>query len=324
MLRTVLVAAIVLIAGLAVLYITGPRVQADTTITFDPASIGGDPVRFLAEREAGVPNLREGVEKEIVWADPQARSRTPLAIVYVHGFSASKGEVRPVPDMVAEALGANVYYARLAGHGQDGAAMAEATVNQWVNDYAEAVAIGRLIGEQVIVMATSTGAPLATWGATQPALAADIAGLVFISPNFAVNDRGAFLLTMPWGGLIAELVVGKERVLPSANELHNRYWTSTYPVAALLPMAATARLGRETPVETIDIPALFIFSDADKVVRADVTRTMAERWGAPIETMIVEGVPGSSNHVIAGDAFAPQANTLVAGRIEQWIRSLSQ
>lgn len=323
MLRTLLVAVILVIAGLVVLFVTGPRVPVDTTVTFDPATIGDDPVRFLAESEATVPNLREGLEKEIVWADPATRARTPLAIVYVHGFSASKGEIRPVPDMVAEALGANIYYARLAGHGQDGPAMGEATVNRWVNDYAEAMAIGRLIGERVIVIATSTGAPLATWGASQPALAADVAGLVFISPNFAVNDDGAFLLTMPWGGLMAELIVGKERTSRSDNELHNRYWTLAYPVSALLPMAATAKLGRETPVESIDIPALFIFSDADTVVRADVTRTVAERWGAPLDMMVVESAPGSSNHVIAGDALAPEANTLVAGRIEQWISALS-
>ena len=79
--------------------------------------------------------------------------------------------MRPLPDKVAAALGANLFYTRLTGHGQDGAAMAEGSVNAWINDYAEAIAIGRAIGDKVVVIGTSTGASLATWAASQPALA---------------------------------------------------------------------------------------------------------------------------------------------------------
>ena len=93
-------------------------------------------------------DIRPGLQKEIVWADPATKAKTPLAIVYIHGFSASKGEVRPLPDKVAAALGANLFYTRLTGHGQDGAAMANGSVNAWINDYAEAIAIGRAIGDR--------------------------------------------------------------------------------------------------------------------------------------------------------------------------------
>lgn len=322
MMRKVIIVVVVLVTALAILFFTGPRADTDTTITFDPAQIEADADGWLAANEAKIPALRPELAKEIVWAYPQSRAKTPLSIVYVHGFSASKGEIRPVPDQVAAAFGANLFYTRLAGHGQDGEAMGRATLNQWVNDVAEALAIGRLIGEKVIVIATSTGAPLTTWAMTQPALAENVAGVVFVSPNYGIQANGSWLLTMPWGQRIAELIMGKERVLPPANELHARYWTTTYPIAALMPMAAAAQLGRETPVETIRVPALFIFSDADQVVRPDLTRAIAARWGAPHEMMIVEGSEDDSNHVIAGDAFGSSMTTLAAGRIEEWIRPM--
>ena len=44
--------------------------------------------------------------------------------------------------------------------------MEQADVNAWLNDLAEAVAIGREIGNRVIVIGTSTGGTLATFGAT--------------------------------------------------------------------------------------------------------------------------------------------------------------
>jgi hypothetical protein len=79
-----------------------------------------------------------------------------VAIVYVHGFSASKAEVRPLPDRVAAALHANLFFTRLTGHGQDGTAMAKGSINAWVNNHAEAIAIDRAIGERVVVIGTST------------------------------------------------------------------------------------------------------------------------------------------------------------------------
>lgn len=316
-----LIVAVVLVA-LILLFLAGPRVATDTTITFDETAIGDDPVAWLAAREADVPNLRAELAKEIVWAAPVSKGRTPLAIVYVHGFSASKAELRPVPDRVAAEIGANVFYTRLAGHGRDGPAMAEASLNDWINDYAEAMAIGRTIGDRVVVIATSTGAALATWAATQPELSRDVVGYVLVSPNYGVQAAGAWLLTMPWGRQIAEMVIGPERGFEPVNEEHARYWTTRYPTAATLPMAALTKLARQSVVERAHAPALFIFSDADAVVRPELTRDIAARWGKPHETMIVESSDDPSNHVIAGDAISPSTTTLVAGRISEWISAL--
>ena len=321
MLRLVLVVLLLVVLAGAAAFWFGPRVPADTTVTFDPETIGDDVDAWLAGREAEVANLKPDLAKEIVWAYPNSRARTPLAIVYVHGFSASKGEVRPVADDVASTLGANLFYARLTGHGTDGAALAEASVNDWVNDFAEAMAIGRLLGEKVIVIATSTGASLATWAATNPQLAADLAGVAMISPNYGVQASGAWLLTMPWGRQIADLVVGPERSFEPRNEAHGYLWTTRYPTSAALPVGALTDLAFAAPVERVDIPALFIFSDADTVVRPERTRDIAARWGGRVETMLVEGSDDPSNHVIAGDALSPSTTTLVAERIIQWIGS---
>jgi pimeloyl-ACP methyl ester carboxylesterase len=313
-----LAAGVVLVA----LYCLGPRVAADTTITFDPAAIGNDPDAYLARAEASVPGIREGLEKEIIWADPGSKAKTPLSIVYVHGFSASKGEVRPLPDKIAAALEANLFYTRLTGHGQDGAAMASGSVNSWVNDYAEALAIGRLIGDRVVVVATSTGAALATWAAAQPQLSRDVAAMVLISPNYGVQSAGAWLLTMPWGEQVAELIIGKERAARAKNKLRRQLWTMRYPSSALLPVAATMELAAAAPVETIKVPTLFIFSDADKVVRPDLTRSIAARWGAPHELLTVEESDDPSNHVIAGDAASPSTTQSLADGVIAWLTFL--
>ncbi|TKT76708.1 alpha/beta fold hydrolase [Aquamicrobium sp. LC103] len=322
MLRRLLISAFVIAAALAAIYLAGPRIAADTEVTFDASAIDGNPAAFIAESEGKVEGIRDDLGKEIVWADPGSQAKTPLSIVYIHGFSASKSEIRPVPDEIAAELNANLFFTRLTGHAQDGAAMGRASLNDWINDTAEALAIGRAIGENVVVIATSTGGSLATWAATRPELMQDVAGIVLISPNYGIQASGAWLLTMPWGRQIAELVIGAERSFEPLNELHGKGWTTTYPVSALLPMAAATELARDAPVEEVEMPALFIFSDADRVVVPELTRRVAERWGGPHETMVVEGSDDPVHHVIAGDALSPSTNALVAGRVSQWISSL--
>lgn len=314
--------AVVLAAIGAAVWLSGPRVERDVTVTFDPATIGEDLDAWIADREARVPGIRPGLEKEVVWAFPASKARTPLAIVYVHGFSASKEEIRPLPDKVAAALEANLFYTRLTGHGQNGAAMAAASVNAWVNDFAEALAIGERLGERVVVVATSTGASIASWAASQPGLGERMAGIVLVSPNYGVQAAGAGLLAGPWGLQIARLVAGGERNFEPVNEKHGRYWTTRYPIEAVLPMGAIVEMAAEAPVERATVPALFVFSDADQVVRPDLTRAIAARWGAPHALVTVDDAADPSNHVIAGDALSPGTTDRLATAVTDWIRDL--
>jgi pimeloyl-ACP methyl ester carboxylesterase len=320
--RAILALVILVLAGLGGLYVLGPRTPTEAVVSFDPTSIGADPDAFLAAEEAKVPDIRPGLAKEIVWAYPASRAKTPLAIVYIHGFSASKGEVRPLPDKVAAALGANLYYARLAGHGQGEAAMGEATLDQWADDTAEALAIGRAIGEKVVVIATSTGASLAAWGVAQPALAKDVAAVVLISPNFGVQAAGAGLLTGPWGLQLAELLIGKERSFEPVNDLHRQFWTWRYPTKATLPMAGSVALARSQAYDKVKIPALFVVSDFDKVIKPQEARAVAARWGGPHEIVPVEDPGDPYFHVLAGDALSPKMTDPLATKIVEWIEAL--
>jgi pimeloyl-ACP methyl ester carboxylesterase len=317
-------AVVGILAVLALLVVLGPRVPVDTTIHFDPSVIGDDPQAYLAKEEARVAGIRDGLEKEIIWADPLVHARTRLSIVYIHGFSASKGEVRPLADEVADQLDANLFYTRLTGHGQDGNAMATGSVNAWINDYEEALAIGRAIGDKVIVIATSTGGSLATWAASQPGASDGVEAIAFISPNFGVRAKGADILTLPWGRQIAEMVSGKERSFTPRNALHEKFWTTRYPMAATLPLVALTQLAYGAPVEKARIPALFIFSDSDKVVLPDRTREIAGRWGAAQELVPVDDTGDPDNHVLAGDALSPSTTAFLAERIVVWVKALTQ
>lgn len=319
-----IVAAIVIVAGIAtVVFMLGPRPPIDETIRFSAVSIGDDPVRYLADEEARVTGTIPGAEKEIIWLDPATRARTPLAIVYIHGFSATKWEVRPLAEEVAAVFGANLYYTRLAGHGnEDGAAMAAATMNEWVNDMAEAIAIGERLGERIVVISTSTGGTLSTWAAGNPALSGKLAGLVMISPNFEPREVSVELMNMPWGKYLLPLAFGETRSWTPVNAEQGKWWTTTYPSIAVLPMAALLQAVKNMDVSKIKVPAFFIYSPRDNVVSPDATLKVYEAWGGPKQIFEELNSSDLSHHVLAGDILNPGNTDDLAARIVTWIRGL--
>jgi len=317
-----LLTILLVIAAILFLFFLGPRPKVRTPAAYDASILDADPDAALAAAEARYNDIRDGLQKEIIWRDPETRNRTPISIVYVHGFSAAKPETRPLPDMVAEALDANLFYTRLSGHGRTSEAMAEPEAADWLADVTEALAVGRRIGEQVLVIATSTGATTAAWAALQPEVARQVAGLAFISPNFGIRDRRSDLLTIPWGNRLVRRLVGTEYDGTTGNPDYDTNWTPRYPSIALLPMIALVQHVRRLPFEKADIPLMVLHAPEDQVVSPVQTRKVFDRWGGPKTWIDVHGTAGPTHHVIAGDVVNPEKTRPLAQDIIDWARSL--
>ncbi len=292
---------------------------------FDTARIGPDPATYLAAQEGRFGDITPGTEKRILWAGP-AGVKTALSVVYLHGFSATSEELRPVPDDVARAMGANLYFARLSGHGRGGAAMAGPRAGDWITDTAEALEIGRRIGDRVLVIATSTGGTLAAIAAADADLAPDlmqhVAGIVMVSPNFGLKSRAGAILEMPLARYWGPLVAGRTRHFEVLNEGHGTFWTSRYPTVALMPLGALIRHARGLDYGEATVPALFLLSDDDQVVRADLGRKVAADWGARIVTVTPGPEDDPFHHVIAGDILSPGQTGNMVQEILDWLDTL--
>ncbi len=316
--RVILTLTLVLTA----LFWFGPREPVDLVPHFDAENLPSDLDAYLAAYESAFPDIVPGTQKRIVWADSPQR-RTPISIVYIHGFSATSEEIRPVPDRVAAALGANLFFTRLSGHGRGSAAMAEPTVQDWVNDMAEALAIGERIGNRVFVIATSTGGTLAAIAANDPELGPKMSGIIFVSPNFGLRSRAARILHWPlvryWGPKIA----GEEQSFEPVNADHERFWTTRYPTVAVFPMAALVDAAVKADYTGTPTPALFLYSEDDKVVSPAATKDIAGQWGGPmlIEARELGAGDDPYNHILAGDILSPGQTDDMVARILAWIRS---
>jgi esterase/lipase len=317
--RRATAAALMVAAGGAVALL-GPRYTFEER--WVEPDIGADVEQFVAESQSGTPGIRPGERSAIVWSDTAAKVRTPITFVYLHGFSADRHEIDPVVQRVASALGANSYFPRLAGHGRDGDAMAQVTVEEWMDDVAEAVAVGRLLGERVVLVGTSTGGTLAVWAAGRPEARDDLAALVLVSPNFHPADRRSRLLVWPWGRQLARGIAGGERCFDAANEGQATHWTTCYPTEALLPMMALVEHVRTMRVEDVTAPILIVYSRADRVVDPSETEAIFPRFGSATKTLFaVEGSTDPSQHILAGDIMGPETTDELVSRILVFLRT---
>jgi len=196
-----------------------------------------------------------------------------------------------------------------------------ASPSVWMQDVAEGLAAARAVGQQVVVISTSTGGTLIAAAALDPDLSDKVVATIFVSPNFGVNNPAAFLITWPAARYWLPWVMGGEYSSETDDPLRLKFWTTSYPWSALPPMGTLVKIVSQLDFSAANIPALFWFSQADQVVRPDITREVAGNWGGPVTVQTVTMGPNDdpSSHVIAGYIRSPDQNELAIKGMLAWL-----
>ena len=297
--------------------------QINLSSDFNPNSIGSNINEYLKKTEEQLLDIKEGVAKKIIWAN-EINKKTPISIVYIHGFTASSEEVRPLPDKIASDLNANLFFTRLTGHGRNPSAMELCSIPNWIRDLHEAIEIGSRIGEKVILLSSSTGGTISVTSALDKKLSQKILGYIFISPNFGINNRFAGMISWPFSEYWLKLILGKKMKHKPRNELNKKYWTMSYPTNALIPMAKLVREVNKKDYSTVKKPALFYFSMEDKVVNPLKIKEFITKWGGNSTTKIVKlsNKDDKFSHVLAGDIISPNQTDHAKKTMVNWIKNL--
>lgn len=288
-----------------IIYLLGPKPSTPQYIISLPEVPDMENLENYILKQESLHKIKPGNEAGIVWADDSIRNKTVYSIVYLHGFSASHEEGNPVHRSVAKTYGCNLYLSRLAEHGIDTSEqLLNLTPERYWQSACEALAIGKKLGEKVILMGTSTGATQAIQlAATFPG---DVAGLILYSPNVAINDPNAWLLNNPWGLQIARLVKsGKYHDPEDQRPVYSKYWNKPYrleAIVALQEMLETTMLPETFKKVKQPVLMLYYYKDEDhqdKVVRVSAMKKMFDELATPSNVKRAISLPNTGDHVIA-------------------------
>lgn len=301
-----LTAVLIILTVIVALFIFAPRPILDPAppATQVPAELtAADAESWLAQAEMDHGHVIEGAEASIVWADKPAR--TPLVFLYIHGFSATRQETAPVTERVAAHFGANTLYARLAGHGLSRNAM-NASAEDWLQSMVDIWEIAHRIGDRVVVLATSTGAPLTTWMLEHVADPKIIHSLIFISPNFQIRHSLDFLLTWPLAERWVPRLLGGEHSWEPESELADRYWTSRYSILAIIEMQKVVDWAANVRTLRGGIPLATLYMEDDPTINHAAAVDFHEDWDHDVKSLHrVDLDEENPQHVFAGDITAP-------------------
>jgi esterase/lipase len=306
-----------LVAGI---FAFAPRIEVPLDLSFDASALGGDLDAFLAASEAPFAP-KEGTAKAIHWAGEKG-AKTPLSVVYLHGFTASGRELSPVPETVAKALGANLFVTRYRGHGVAAQELGEAMPADWMEDTAEALAIGAKIGGQTLVIGTSTGGTIATLIAADTKLENPPIGYILVAPNYKAKSILDPLSGWPLARHYIPLLAGETHKGKIENEQHAQFWTIDYPTRSFAALGAVVKAAAQANHAAITAPTLVLYAHEDLVVDVQKTDEVLAEWGGPVRRAhpkLGEGFV-ASGHVIAGDIRSPAGTDWAIEEMVNWAK----
>jgi esterase/lipase len=282
---------ILLVAGLTFYY----------PVSLKPAdvSVGENFEEQLIESERKI-NPTPGTEKKIIWANPE-KTRTRTSIVYIHGFSATNKEISPTAELLAKKYNANLFLTRLTGHGLGSDGMKDVRVDKLLADAEEALLIAKKLGDQVVIIGTSTGAMLSLYLSYK--YPDDVFVQILISPNFRPKRWESWLLKGPFGSLMAKMFIGEYYEFKPANSQNETFWTSRYPSAAVAEMMNLIGGIRSLPLSRIRVPTLVLYTEQDRVVSVDLIKKYFNKLGSPKKKLQQVLAP---HHVLAGEILSPK------------------
>lgn len=293
----------IILLVLIIVYFLGPM-PATPKFTNDLPTLPADPKeleQYIGNNEA-THKLKPDNEARILWLNDSLKAPTEYAVVYLHGFSASQEEGDPVHYAFAQKFGCNLFLARLAEHGIDTTEpLLNFTAEKLWNSAKEAYAIAKQLGKKVILMATSTGGTVALRLAAEYP---EIAGLILLSPNIAINDPNAWLLNNHWGLQIARLVKGKYNTSKDTTALYAQYWNTRYRMEASVQLEELLESTmKESTFKKIKQPTLMLYyfkdeDNQDEVVKVSAMKRMFNQLGTATNLKRQVPIPNAANHVI--------------------------
>lgn len=274
---------------------------------------------YLQQQESAYPHIRKGLEKSIKWYDKNKKTPTEYSFVYLPGFTATRKEIAPVIEILAQRFKANSFYSRLPSHGEEADDYSNAQTEDFFETAMEAVLIGQKLGKKSIYVGLSTGAAL-----LQYTLNRVKSGYAFIGFSPAFYSRWHFMNVAlnPWIGLsLVKLFVGNYYEWKPRYPDQELYWNTKYNTDILPHMARVFQITSQQDYVQLATPYFLIYNEKDTTIHH---KMMLEKWAQATSSFNKKlALTSRDLHVVAGDITSPENTNPVIEEITRWLDSIN-
>lgn len=255
--------------------------------------------------------------------------QTELCFLYIHGFTASRGEGEEVVDALAQQFRANTYYLRLPGHGSSPEDLRKQSASDYLQAVEEAYFAFRQRGKKCFVIATSMGGLL---GLELASRHSDLAGLILASPAAGFHEFYVPYISHPWVLPLLEIATRdrlsrNERIVPAEQAM--RWYQEKYTSSYAAVFELWRRVARPAVYAKINQPVLLLYHYRDEAhqdpgvsVRAmlEMFSALGDKGGHPLN----RSVPvAHGNHVLLS-RYVESDRELAFREMARFIADVSQ
>jgi pimeloyl-ACP methyl ester carboxylesterase len=222
-------------------------------------------------------------EKLVKYADHP----TDQAILYIHGFGASRAEGELVVDSLGAYLKANTYYLRLPGHGTNKEDHSQSNFNDYIKEAEAALAMMPLLGKKTILIGTSMGGLVATYLAAKHT--EQVEALILCSPFYDYAHYAGKLINIPGVVKLFSYLNSKGRITTPEEQIkrgkvlpeYPEYWYTEQKYEALYSLEDLKDFAaRDEIFQEVTVPVLMFYycKNADEQDRAASVLAMLEAF----------------------------------------------
>lgn len=271
----------IIVLAFLIIALTGwHMIMTDGSYTYTPADLPETFDEYYKEklRLSKELNVRPGNEEKLV----RYKDKTDIAILYIHGYSASRAEGEYVIDRIAETFKANTYYLRLPGHGTNVEDHAAAEGKEHLDEALTALKMMQLLGDRVIVTGTSMGGVIGTYLAAEyPEL---IDALILSAPAYQfaqIMPRAAAFYPL-FKVITTFMERAPEKIVPEGHDWPLYWYTNQYLKALRQLYQLQAIAAREEIFRKVEQPVLlqYYYKDENNQDTAASVAHMREAYKA--------------------------------------------
>jgi esterase/lipase len=318
------------VIGLLVLaYFLGPRPPAPTfgKLSFALPDSLFDLEKQINSEERKVRGIKPDNQARIVWPDSTRKQKTRTVFLYLHGFTGSMGDGKPVHADLARSFNSNLYLFRNAHHGVDlgDSTMLNAKPDDYVYEAEKALAITKRLGDEVIVIGTSFGGTLALYLASKHP---EIKAVVLYSPGLSRGTLDEKVVTGPWGPQLIRKLMGSDFIdNRDTVKTHRQYWQMHVHSDGIVSVISLVTHAMTTEAFAhIKCPVFLGYyykndEDKDNAISVKAMQAMFDQLGTPPALKKQMAFSDAGDHVIASELISPEWMH-VEKETEKWIREV--